>query len=252
MVNAVAILPARYAASRLPGKPLLAETGTPLICHVMQQALKAKTLKAAMVATDDPRIFDAVTAAGYAAVMTRADHPNGTSRIAEVAAALPSSIDIIVNVQGDEPEIDPALIDAVVNRLADGNEPMATLAGPFAADEDPSNPNIVKVVVSQQGRALYFSRALIPFNRDNEKLPGAGVQPLKHAGLYAYRREFLDVYTNLSPTPAEQLEKLEQLRALEHGHPIAVVTAPFAHQGIDTPQQYAAFVARWRAAGKSS
>jgi 3-deoxy-manno-octulosonate cytidylyltransferase (CMP-KDO synthetase) len=237
----VAVIPARFASTRLPGKPLLDRTGQPLIVHVIRRAMQAATIDRVIVATDDARIAQAVQAAGCEAAMTRADHPNGTSRIAEVAAGLPEDVDFIVNVQGDEPEIDPALIDAVVGRLQRGTEPMATLAGPLTPNEDPTNPNIVKVVVDQRGCAMYFSRSLIPHDRDSAAPPHA---ILKHAGLYVYRRRFLPTYIALPPTPAEELEKLEQLRALEHGHAIAVVVEPFTHVGIDTPEQYEAFVQR--------
>lgn len=240
-MSTVAVIPARFASTRLPGKPLLNRTGKPLIVHVIERAMQAATIDRVIVATDDARIAQAVQAAGCEAAMTRADHPNGTSRIAEVAAGLPDDVDFIVNVQGDEPEIDPALIDAVVARLERGTEPMATLAGPLNPNQDPTNPNIVKVVVDQRGRAMYFSRSLIPHDRDAAAPPHA---ILKHAGLYVYRRRFLPTYIALAPTPAEELEKLEQLRALEHGHAIAVVVAPFNHVGIDTPEQYEAFVQR--------
>jgi len=238
---AIAIIPARYASTRLPAKALLDETGKPLVCHVIDRAGEAACVDSVIVATDDQRIVDAVEAHGAAAMMTRPDHPNGTSRIAEVAEALPGGFDVIVNVQGDEPEIDPGLIDALVRRLRDGEEPMATLASPFADDEDPADPNIVKVVLNQRRQAMYFSRSLIPHDRD-----GQGIRPLKHPGLYAYRREFLTTYVKLPATPAEQIEKLEQLRALEHGHAIGVAVVTTRHHGIDTPEQYAAFVQRWR------
>ncbi len=239
-MSTVAVIPARFASTRLPGKPLLDRTGKPLIVHVVEQAMQCASVDRVIVATDDQRIMDAVTSAGREAMMTREDHPNGTMRIAEVVDQLGDEFEFIVNVQGDEPEIDPALIDAVVKRLRDGNEPMATLAGPFAPDEDPANPNIVKVVTNQYGQAMYFSRSPIPHDRD-----GGGGPLLKHAGLYAYRRAFLPTYVSLTPTPAEELEKLEQLRVLEHGHAIAVVVAPFDHVGIDTPEQYEAFVQRF-------
>ncbi|MFA7236503.1 MAG: 3-deoxy-manno-octulosonate cytidylyltransferase [Phycisphaeraceae bacterium] len=246
------IIPARFASTRLPGKPLLDRTGQPLICHVIDLAKLAKLPSHILVATDDRRIFDAVAAHGAARpVMTRADHPNGTCRIAEAAATLPADVDLIVNVQGDEPELPPEVIDQLIERLRDDpTADMATVITPFAADEDPSNPNIVKVVITQQHRAIYFSRALIPFDRDpvltaNRK-PQTANPYLKHLGIYAYRRAFLDIYAGLPPTPAEQLEKLEQLRAIEHGHAIACITTAHAHPGIDTPEQYDAFVARFR------
>jgi len=175
-------------------------------------------------------------------VLTSPAHPNGTSRLAEAARVLALSNDtLVVNVQGDEPEIEAGAIDAVVHRcdLAD----MATIASPMMPGEDPTNPNIVKVVVSSDGWALYFSRALIPHHRD----PGvAAAQPLRHVGLYAYRSAFLQRYAAMTPTPLEQTEVLEQLRVLEHGGRIAVAVYACSSQGIDTPEQYEAFVARWR------
>jgi 3-deoxy-manno-octulosonate cytidylyltransferase (CMP-KDO synthetase) len=192
------------------------------------------------VATDDARIADAVHAAGFEARMTDPAHPNGTSRVAEVARTLDE--ELIVNVQGDEPQIEPALVDRTVEALAARPDmPMATLVSPFAPGEDPANPNIVKCVTAVDGRALYFSRSLIPFDRD--RAPGAAA-PRKHVGLYAYRRAFLDVFVRLAPTPLERTESLEQLRALEHGHPILCAEGEAHFTGIDTPEQYAEFVRR--------
>ncbi len=249
---AVAIIPARYASTRFPGKPLAAETGKPLIQHVVERVRRAIRVSRVLVATDDRRIADAVAAFGGHAVMTRDDHPNGTCRLAEVAAGLePRDAQLIVNVQGDEPEIEPAVIDRLVDALAaDFDAPMATVASPFADDEDPDDPHIVKVVLDQRGRALYFSRCPIPFVRHDAAPPQqAGEAPahLKHLGIYAYRRDFLLRYPTLPATPLEQTERLEQLRALEHGYAIATVVMPVRHHGIDTPEQYAAFVARCRA-----
>jgi 3-deoxy-manno-octulosonate cytidylyltransferase (CMP-KDO synthetase) len=257
MPTAIAVIPARYAAQRFPGKPLADQTGKPLIQHVVEQVRRTRNVVRIIVATDDARIADAVASFGGEAMMTRADHPNGTARIAEVVAELerqqaqtkvgePAADlpDIIVNVQGDEPEIEPGVIDQLVEGLAhDRDAPMATLASPFAPGEDPADPNIVKLVVDQHGRAMYFSRSVIPLDRDR-----AGARLLKHPGLYAYRRRFLPTYLALPATPLEQAEKLEQLRALEHGHRIAVIRVRTAHHGIDTPEQYAAFVERYRAA----
>jgi len=242
-MQAAVIIPARYASVRLPGKPLLDRTGKPLIVHVADQAARAKRAQTVIVATDDQRIAEAVRRHGHAAVMTRADHPNGSSRIAEVAAGLPRGFQIIVNVQGDEPEIEPEVIDRLIERLGQGSESAATVVCPFAAGEDPANANVVKAVLSRTGRCLYFSRSLIPHPREAD----ADVQPtyLKHLGLYAYRRTFLEHYARMAPTPAEQIERLEQLRILENDHAIAAITIDKAHQGIDTPEQYAAFVARY-------
>lgn len=251
-MSCAVIIPARFASTRLPGKPLLDRTGQPLICHVIDAAHAARLPSHFLVATDDQRIFDAVARHGRAAtVMTRADHPNGTCRIAEAASALPADVDIIVNVQGDEPELPPQVIDQLITRMVDDTAAdMATVITPFTPGEDPSNPNVVKVVISQHHRALYFSRALIPFDRDSRNSFDSPDSRLlspffKHMGIYAYRRSFLDVYANLTPTPAEQLEQLEQLRALEHGYAITCITTDHSHQGIDTPEQYAAFVARY-------
>lgn len=239
MPSAIAVIPARYDSVRFPGKVLADRTGKPLIQHVYERAVQAKRVSRVIVAADDDRILDAVQSFGGEVVMTRRDHPNGTSRIAEAVAGMEA--DLIVNVQGDEPDIDPALIDLAVRTLErHGDCPIATLASPFAADENPADPNIVKVVVDQSGCALYFSRSLIPFDRDNT----VRVKPLKHVGLYVYRREFLPNYVSLPPTPLEQAEKLEQLRVLEHGYKIAVAIGEAHFHGIDTPEQYDEFVRR--------
>jgi 3-deoxy-manno-octulosonate cytidylyltransferase (CMP-KDO synthetase) len=247
-MSAVAVIPARFGSTRFPGKPLASRTGKPLIQHVCEQAARARSIKRIIVATDDQRILDAVRGFGGEAVMTRADHPNGTARIAEVAATLTE--EIIVNVQGDEPSIEPELIDAAVAALhARPDAPMSTIASPFGAHDDPNDPNIVKVVLSQIGTALYFSRSPIPFWRDRERDLERGslhpiARPLKHVGLYVYRRPFLATFVSLAPTPLELTEQLEQLRVLEHGYPIAVAIGTAAFHGIDTPEQYAAWVAR--------
>ncbi len=248
-MTVLAIIPARFASTRFPGKPLASLTGQPLIQHVVEQVTRARRIDRIIVATDDLRIFQAVHAFGGQAVMTRPDHPNGTARIAQVIGAMPvhERPAMVVNVQGDEPEIEPRVIDELIAGLeADPQAPMATLASPFAEGEDPSNPNIVKVILDTRGRAIYFSRALIPFDRDRRG-PAGGVTYLKHPGLYAYRTDFLLDYAKLPPTPLEQIEQLEQLRAIEHGHRIAVIQTQVAHHGIDTPEQYQAFVARFLA-----
>jgi 3-deoxy-manno-octulosonate cytidylyltransferase (CMP-KDO synthetase) len=244
-VSAVAVIPARFASTRFPGKPLADRTGKPLIQHVVEQVRLARRVSRIIVATDDQRIFDAVKAFGGEAVMTQEDHPNGTSRIAEVVAGLAEEqSQIVVNVQGDEPELEPGLIDRLIEGLAADSEiPMATLGSSFAADEDARDPNIVKVVVDRFSRAIYFSRSLIPFDRDGTGL----VAPLKHPGMYAYRRAFLLTYVTLPATPLEETEKLEQLRAIEHGYRIAVIRADVRHHGIDTPEQYEQFLRRWGA-----
>ena len=239
-MRAAAVIPARMASTRFPGKPLADLTGKPMIVHVLERVARCQSVGRILVATDDARIVDAVRAAGFEARMTDPAHPNGTSRVAEVARTLDE--ELIVNVQGDEPQIEPALVDRTVEALAARPDmPMATLVSPFAPGEDPANPNIVKCVTAVDGRALYFSRSLIPFDRD--RAPGAAA-PRKHVGLYAYRRAFLDVFVRLAPTPLERTESLEQLRALEHGHPILCAEGEAHFTGIDTPEQYAEFVRR--------
>ncbi|MFM8698530.1 MAG: 3-deoxy-manno-octulosonate cytidylyltransferase [Phycisphaerales bacterium] len=241
--RAAAVIPARMASTRFPGKPLADLTGKPMIVHVLERVARCRSVGRILVATDDARIADAVHAAGFEARMTDPAHPNGTSRVAEVARTLQE--ELIVNVQGDEPQIEPALVDRTVEALAARPDmPMATLVSPFAPGEDPANPNIVKCVTAVDGRALYFSRSLVPFDRD--RAPGAAA-PRKHVGLYAYRRAFLDVFVGLAPTPLERTESLEQLRALEHGHPILCAEGEAHFTGIDTPEQYAEFVRRMKA-----
>jgi 3-deoxy-manno-octulosonate cytidylyltransferase (CMP-KDO synthetase) len=239
------IIPARYASSRLPGKPLLRETGKYVIQHVYEQACKARA-DLVMVATDDQRILDAVHGFGGRAVMTRADHPTGTDRIAEVVRQL--DVQIIVNVQGDEPLIDPAALDLLPELLRrDPGSDMATLATPIVSLEQYRDPNCVKVVCDSRGRALYFSRSPIPFVRDGE--PDLARRPamfLQHLGLYAYRRDFLLKLAQLPPEPLEQCEKLEQLRVLAIGKAISVGVVEHAGRGVDTPADYQRFVEAWR------
>lgn len=251
--RAVAIIPARLASTRFPEKILASRTGRPLIQHVHDAAAKCRALSRVVVACDHTRIEAAVRAFGGEAVMTSPDHPNGTARLAEAATILGLGDDeFVVNVQGDEPEIDPDVIDAAVQALGAATSDrvvMATVASPFAPDEDPTDPAIVKVVLRRDGTALYFSRARIPFDRDNAG-SAASVAPLKHVGLYAYRAGFLRRYAAMAPTPLEAVEKLEQLRVLEHGLDIAVAVRRVTHHGIDTPDQYDAFVQRWQAASR--
>jgi 3-deoxy-manno-octulosonate cytidylyltransferase (CMP-KDO synthetase) len=244
----VGVIPARFASTRLPGKPLLAETGRPLIQHVVEAARRARSLERVIVATDDARIAEAVARFGGECVMTRADHPTGTDRVAEVAAGIPEAR-IIVNLQGDEPEVAGASLDLVVSLLQNDPEaPMATLGTPIHSEEIYRDPSCVKVVRSRTGRALYFSRSPIPHHRDglaarSSESPIA----LLHLGLYAYRREFLLGLASLPPSPLEVSEKLEQLRVLEAGYPIAVGLVDEPSIGIDTPEDYRRFVGRWRA-----
>ncbi len=233
------VIPARYASSRLPAKPLLRETGKYLIQHVYERACESNA-DIAVVATDDARIFDAVKCFGGNVVMTRDDHVSGTDRVAEVAAKLDA--DIIVNLQGDEPLIEPATLDMVARLLADDRDSMmATLAVPIQSLEQWRDPNCVKVVCDKQGRALYFSRSPIPFVRDGAPDFSTG-HFLQHLGLYAYRRDFLLKLASLPAEPIECTEKLEQLRVLALGFAIQVGVVPHAHRGVDTPADYQRFV----------
>jgi 3-deoxy-manno-octulosonate cytidylyltransferase (CMP-KDO synthetase) len=241
------VIPARYGSSRLPGKPLLRETGKYLIQHVYERALGSRRVSEVIVATDDVRIFDAVRGFGARAAMTRADHPSGTDRIAEVAEGL--DCDVVVNLQGDEPLIDASALDLLAG-LLEGRAgcAMATLAVPIADRETYLSPNVVKVVCDDSGRALYFSRSPIPMVRDRE--PDFSERParfLQHLGVYAYRRDFLLALAASKPHPLEEYEKLEQLRVLGTGGNIRVGLVARAHRGVDTPDDYAAFVKAYRA-----
>lgn len=239
-MDIIAIIPARMDSTRLPGKMLLEKQGKPLVQHVYERVKQARRPSRVVVAADDARIRAAVSGFGGECVLTRTDHPNGSSRLAEAAAMHGASDDtLIVNVQGDEPDIDPAAIDAAISRAETSDAPVATLASPFGTDEDAANPNIVKVVVGVDGHALYFSRSMIPHHRAG----GVSHPPLKHIGLYTYRAGFLRTYIGLAPTPLEQSEMLEQLRILEHGYRIAVAVFPASSQGIDTREQYEAWLA---------
>ncbi len=239
MALPVAIIPARYASSRLPGKALAAIGGRAMICHVAERTRRARGIGRVIVATDDARIARAVDGLGVDVAMTRADHPSGTDRLAEVAASLDA--EIVVNVQGDLPLLDPAMVEQLAARLAaDASLPMATLAAPIADADEWRSPHVVKVVVSRDGRALYFSRAPIPYDRDGRRAADA---PLgwRHIGMYAYRRDALLRLAALAPTPLEERERLEQLRALEHGIAIGVVEWRSATPVIevDTPADLA-------------
>ena len=235
----VVIIPARLASTRLPNKPLADLGGKPMIVRVAERAQDSGAARI-IVATDHADIAAACAAHGIEACMTRADHPSGTDRIAEVAQTLGLAPDaVVVNLQGDEPLIEPSLLAACAARIAP-DVPMATCAHPLADAADAFNPNVVKVVLDKQGRALYFSRATIPWHRDGfaatrETLP-AGYVPLRHIGLYAYSNAFLQRYPQLEPAPLESIEALEQLRVLWHGVPIAVhITDAAPHAGVDTP-----------------
>ncbi|MDQ6950725.1 MAG: 3-deoxy-manno-octulosonate cytidylyltransferase [Mariprofundales bacterium] len=224
-------IPARYQSSRFPGKPLALLAGKPMIAHVVERA-RESALGRVIVATDDDRIADVATTAGAEVKMTTGEHHSGTDRLAAALAEEPC--DVVVNLQGDEPLIDPAAIRAVVTPFAsDATLTMATLARP-ATNEEIENPNVVKVVCDAKGHALYFSRAPIPYPRHSEH-----AQAWAHVGLYAYRKPFLLIYPKLARCDSEQTEGLEQLRVLHHGYPIAVVRGDFSAHGIDTPQEMA-------------
>ncbi len=241
-MKAIGIIPARYQSTRLPGKPLLRETGKYLIQHVWERASRAASLDAVVIATDDERILHAAEEFGADARMTAASHQTGTDRIAEVAAGI--DCDIVVNIQGDEPEIEPAAIDLAVRTLREAPEAaMSTLAHRTTDAARAADPNVVKVVVARDGRALYFSRAPVPHPRDGH----AGASYLLHVGLYAYTKDFLLDYTQMPQTPLEDAEKLEQLRAVENGYVIQVAETEYEALGVDTPADYDAFVERYRA-----
>ena len=232
-MRTLCVIPARYASTRLPGKPLADICGKPMICRVLERASRAQKPEKVIVATDDERIYDAVRAEGGEALLTRADHPTGTDRLAEVAEAYPE-VDLIVNVQGDEPLIEPSVIDDLIAPFEmDENLPMATVMVRMDDAAEQLNPNNVKVIVDKLGYALYFSRSLVPY-------PRAVAGPVyKHIGIYAYRRDFLLRYARLEPTPLERAESLEQLRALENGYGIRVLETDCRFVGVDTPEDLA-------------
>jgi 3-deoxy-manno-octulosonate cytidylyltransferase (CMP-KDO synthetase) len=243
----VAIIPARYESTRLPGKALLEIAGKPMICWVVESALAARNVERAIVATDDGRIFDAVESAGYEAVMTRRDHKSGTDRVAEAAGALPE-IEIVVNVQGDEPLISARTIERAVGELE--NDPNAGIVTTWESMESPAdvlNPDVVKIVIDDRGRAIYFSRSPVPYPRDAARKYGTLAEALhnepallssfrKHTGLYVYRRDVLLAFTSWPQSELERLESLEQLRALAHGVEIKAIEASSRSIGVDTQE----------------
>ena len=248
------IIPARLASTRLPRKLLLRETGKTVLQHTYESARRASHPAGYCVAVDDSELFAEVEAFGGRAVMTSPDCPSGTDRVAEVARTLPDDVEIIVNVQGDEPEIAGAAIDLVVDILErDPTLVMATLATPIRERAMLDNPAVVKVVCDARGRALYFSRSLVPHPREgaDEWLAGGPSPFLQHIGLYAYRREFLMQLAAMPPSRLERIEKLEQLRVLEAGFEIGVGLVDEPTRGIDTPDDYRRFVERMRAAKPS-
>ena len=243
-IKAVAIIPARYESSRLPGKALLEINGKPMICCVATQASRAKVIERVIVATDDQRIIDSVEAAGFEAVLTSSDHASGTDRIAEVAAKLDG--EIVVNVQGDEPLIAPESIErAVASLVAHPTAGIVTTWEPIAEPADVLNPDLVKIVVDSEGRAVYFSRAPVPWPRDAVRRHGTLENAFleepsllqsfrKHTGLYVYRRDVLLQFTKWPQSVLERQESLEQLRALEHGVEIRAIEASTPSIGVDT------------------
>ncbi|STQ90368.1 3-deoxy-manno-octulosonate cytidylyltransferase [Iodobacter fluviatilis] len=241
----VALIPARLKSTRLPDKPLADIGGKPMIVRVIEQALKSSA-RLVCVATDDEQIKAAVEAAGYTAILTRSDHPSGTDRLAEAIEHLGLADDaVVVNVQGDEPLIDPLLIDAVAAKLiADRSLAMSTACHAISDRADFLNSNVVKVVLDAKQRAMYFSRAAIPWPRDafmhDQAVLPAELTPLRHIGIYGYRAEFLRTYQKLSPSCIESIEALEQLRVLWHGYSIGVhISADAPLAGVDTPEDLA-------------
>jgi len=224
-------IPARMGSTRFPGKPLALLAGRPMIIHVIEKA-QAADLGPVFVATDDERIAEVARTTGVMVCMTAPEHASGSDRLAEAVRAM--DCDVVINVQGDEPLIDPAAIRAVVQPFnEDAYLPMATLAHPLRNPDDLYDANVVKLVTNARGRAMYFSRASIPFPRSGSS------NALQHVGLYAYRKEFLLIYPTLSPCEAEQIEQLEQLRVLHHGYAIAVTVGDFHCIGVDTPADLA-------------
>ncbi len=226
------IIPARYGSTRFPGKPLVSLVGKPIIQHVWERCQAADGVDSVIIATDDMRIAETVFAFGAEVALTSPQHATGTDRVAEVAAKL-RGFGVVINVQGDEPLIPPGLISALALRLREDRAlPMATAAAPFARDEDPVSPNVVKVVCDARNRALYFSRSLIPFERERV----SGLRPLRHIGIYAFRRAFLLRFVKMPRPAIERAESLEQLRALHAGSSIGVVLTKSVPPGIDTPE----------------
>ncbi len=226
------IIPARFSSSRFPGKVLATLAGKPMVQHVYERACLSRYLRKVLVATDDDQVSTVVRGFGGEARMTRADHPTGTDRLSEVASA--ETADFYVNIQGDEPLIDPEAIDAaILTVLGDESVSMGTLKKRIHEPAEIANPNIVKVITGLNGDALYFSRSPIPYYRDNS---GAAECYFKHIGLYVYRRDFLLHYPDLDVGPLEQAERLEQLRALENGYRIRVAETDYESIGVDTPE----------------
>ncbi len=241
-MNIVVVIPARYESTRLPGKVLAKETGKFLVQHTYERAKSASTVEKVIIATDSTEVMKACNTFGAECIMTSKDHQSGTDRIAEAVTNIDA--DIIINLQADEPEIDPKCIDQVAKLLIDNPEAeMATLIAPFDDESQITDPNVVKCITDNNGRAIYFSRSVIPYNRD---AGGAGDSSLyyRHLGMYAYRKDFLVTITARKQTPLELSEKLEQLRAIEYGYSIMAGEVKHCWEGIDTPEQYKRFVER--------
>ena len=233
-MGVLAVIPARYGSVRFPGKPLASLNGKPMIQHVYEQVAHAKRVDEVVVATDDQRIMDAVERFEGRALMTSPKARSGTDRVAEVARTREAQV--VINVQGDEPLIQPDMVDQLADYLArHAAVPMASLMTKLERSEDLASPNVVKVVVDRDGFALYFSRSPIPFERTNAPTHQRTNQCWKHLGIYGYQRHFLLQFPHLEPTPLEQAEQLEQLRALEHGHRIKLLETAHDTIGVDTP-----------------
>ncbi len=237
-------IPARYGSTRFPGKVLAEKTGKYLVQHTYESASRAKSVDDVIVATDSDKVFEAVKSFGGECVMTSSEHRSGTDRIAEAMKGYDA--DIVVNVQADEPEIEPSSIEKVA-RLLEKNKkvPMATLVSKIEDENQLNDPNVVKVIVNKKNEAIYFSRLPVPYNRDNAGI-GNCSDYLRHLGIYAYRKEFLEKLTKLQPTFLERSEKLEQLRVLENGFSIMVGKVEHVCEGIDTSGQYEKFVKRYK------
>jgi len=278
-LKVIAVIPARYDSTRFAGKVLAKDTGKYLIQHTYERACMAKMPEKVIIATDSEKVVAAAAEFGAECVMTSPDHQSGTDRIAEAVAEM--DVEIVINLQGDEPEIDPANIDYLARLLMDNPDcPMATLSAEFQTAQQVADPNIVKVVVASSvqrgadsdqelhatrctlnahekrcplnadcGKAIYFSRSVIPYDRDAGGV-GNVQQYLRHLGIYAYRKDFLQTITSLPQTPLEKIEKLEQLRAIENGYSILVGKVKHTCDGIDTPEQYAEFVKRYKGRAK--
>jgi 3-deoxy-manno-octulosonate cytidylyltransferase (CMP-KDO synthetase) len=242
------IIPARFASTRFPGKVLAPLGGKTVLQHVYERASQSRYLTSILIATDDQRVFEVARGFGARARMTREDHPSGTDRAAEIASA--EDAELVVNIQGDEPLIDPAAIDAAILPLAhDSAIVMGTLKKRIEDRREVDDPNVVKVVTDQRGDAVYFSRCPIPFHRDENRLAG---DYFKHIGLYVYRRDFLLAYPALPQGPLERAERLEQLRALENGYAIRVVETEYESLGVDTPADLERVSMMFEAVGQAS